>query len=113
MMVFCSMLLPRYCKVQIEGPVEHFFNDTSLDDPEDVVDVAAVVGEKDLIEIPTILNCEDVSNFCSQGFGVDDGNEPAPENIPQAEDSIEDCEFYAWGEMTLDERRKAGVRDVN
>jgi hypothetical protein len=36
----------RYCKVQIEGPAEHFFNDTSLVDPEDVVDVAAVVGEE-------------------------------------------------------------------
>ena len=102
----------RYCKVQIEGPVEHFFNDTSLDDPEDVANVAAVVGEEGPIEVPAIFNGEDASNFRAQGFGVDDDNEPAPENIPQAEDSIEDCEFFAWDEMTLDERRKAGVRDV-
>ena len=38
-------------------------------------------------------------------------------NLPQKtshrpEDNIEDCEFFAWGEMTLAERRKAGVRDV-
>ncbi len=62
--------------------------------------------------LKTVFNVEDASNFRAQGFGVDDDNEPAPENIPQAEDSIEDCEFFAWDETTLDERRKAGVRDV-
>jgi hypothetical protein len=102
----------RYCKAQIEGPAEHFFNDTSFDDPEDMVDVAVVVGEEGPMEVPEIFNGEDASNFRAQGFRVNDDNEPAPENIPQAEDSIEDCEFFAWDEMTLDERRKAGVRDV-
>ena len=98
----------RYCNVQIGGPEEHFFNDTSLDNPEDVVDVAAVVGDEGVlaIEVPSIFNGEDAPNFRAQGFGVDDDNEPAPEN------SIEDCKFFAWGEMTLDERRKASVRDV-
>jgi Transposase IS4 len=102
----------RYCKAQIEGPAEHFFNDTGVDDPEDVVDVAAVVGEEGPIEVPEFFNGEDASNFCAQGFGVNDDNEPAPENIPQTEDSIEDCEFFAWDEMTLDEKRKAGIIDV-
>ena len=62
--------------------------------------------------LKTVFNVEDASNFRAQGFGVDDDNEPAPENIPQAEDNIEDCAFFAWDETTLDERRKAGVRDV-
>ncbi len=102
----------RYCKVQHEGPAEHFLNDISLDDPEGVVDVAAAVEEEGPSEVPTVFNVEDASNFCAQGFGVDDDNEPAPENIPQASDNIEDCKFFAWDETTLDERRKAGVRDV-
>ncbi len=79
-----------YCKVQHEGPAEHFFHDISLNDPEGVVDVAAAVGEEGPSEVPTVFNVEDASNFCAQGFGVDGNNEPAPENIPQASDNIED-----------------------
>jgi hypothetical protein len=61
----------RYCKVTQEGDTEHFFNDTIQDDPEGGGDVAAVVREEELVEVPEILN-GDASNFRAQGFGVDD-----------------------------------------
>jgi Transposase IS4 len=102
----------RYCKVEQEGATEHFFNDTIQDDPEGGGEVAAVVGEEEPVEVPQIFN-EDLSNFRAQGFEVDDDNEPAPENIPHEDDNIEDCTYYAWNHVTLDERRKSGVRDVN
>ena len=54
-MVFCHMLsVARDCKVQHEGPAEHFFNNISLDDPEGVVDVAAADDEEGPIEVPTV-----------------------------------------------------------
>ena len=57
----------RYCKAQIEGPTEHFFNDTSLDkNPVDVVDVTAAVGEEGPVEGPEIFNGDNASHFCVQ-----------------------------------------------
>ena len=103
----------RHCKVEQEGATEHFFNDTIQDDPEGGGDVAAVVREEELVDVQEIVN-EDASNFRAQGFGVDDDNEPAPENIPKEEGDIEDCQHFAWGVVALDKRRKASVlRDVN
>ena len=74
-----------------------------MDDSEGEADVAAGAGEEGTIEVPTAFDVEDASTFRAQGLGVDDDNKPVPENSPQAEDNIEDCEFFTWGEMTLDE----------
>jgi hypothetical protein len=67
--------------------------------------VAAVVREEEPVEVPEILN-EDASNLLAQGFGVDGDNEPAPENMPEEEDDIEDCQYFALDVVTLDERGK-------
>lgn len=101
----------RYCKVQQEGALEHLFNDSQQDDSEAVGVVAVGDEEVELREIPSILN-EDVSNFRAQGFAVDDDNDPAPENVPQRNDSNNDCEYFPWGSESLDVRRATGVRDV-
>ena len=45
--------------------------------------------------------------FRSQGFEVDDDNDPAPENVPAATTpSTTSCIYLDWGSNTLDLRRR-------
>lgn len=104
-------VVARYCKVQQEGASEHFFNEPQRDEPEGVGAVAVANEEEDRLEIPLMLN-EDASNFRAQGFEVDDDNEPAPENIPNRNNSNTECEYLSWGSESIEPRRAAGVGDV-
>ena len=65
-----------------EGPVESLFDIIPTNDVENDKNVAAGVDENAEREIPTILN-EGISNFRSQGFSVDNDNEPAPEKYSE------------------------------
>eukprot|EP00957_Ditylum_brightwellii_P091049 6931992-Ditylum_brightwellii.AAC.1 len=93
--VFCHEDFPMqeiyavdcYSKVLEEGDEVHFF---PLDGENDILrvpkdDVLYVVSEATTaIESPPITNniLEDIARTCKEGLGVDDDNEPAPENIP-------------------------------
>ena len=88
------------------------FDIIPTNDVENDENVAAGVDENVEREIPSILN-KDVSNFRAQGFSVDDNNEPAPENIPNATNTANDGMYRAWGSEHLDARRVVdGVKDV-
>ena len=56
-------------------------------------------------------NAEDIMHIRSLGLGVDDDNEPAPENIPTAE-TTENTD-QTWGWNGINERQKSNVMDVN
>ncbi len=58
--------------------------------------VAVGGDENEERAIPSVLN-EDISNFRAQGFGVDDDNKPAPENIPTLTDTVTDDMYRPWG----------------
>ncbi len=102
----------QFCKITEKGPVESLFNNIPTYNVENDENVAVGVDENVEREIPSISN-EDVSNFRAQGFSVDDNNEPAPENIPNATNTANDGMYRAWGSEHLDARRVVdGVKDV-
>ena len=106
-------VVSQYCKVQQEGALEHFFNESQRDEPEGVGAVAVTNKEDDQVEVPLMLNGEDASNFRAQGFEVDDNNDPAPENIPNINNSNDEYEYLSSGSGgSIEPRRASGVGDV-
>ena len=102
----------RYCKVQQEGSLEHYFIDASQDNVENGSPAIAEQGNEIGVPIPTILNDKDVSNFRAMGFCVDDDNEPAPENIPTPNANPIECIYMEWNSVPIDERRVMAAVDV-
>ena len=101
----------RYCKVEQEGATRHIFNDTIQDNPEGGVMWLLWLEKRHWLKFRKFSTKMRQIFVCRVLMLM---TEPAPENIPQEEDNIEDCTYFAWGTVTLDERRKLGaVRDVN
>jgi hypothetical protein len=50
--------------------------------------------------VPTLVGdlAEDIAHLRAEGYGVDDNNEPAPDNVPQGNNHQEDLPtFEEWG----------------
>ena len=85
----------RYVKVVQEGPQEHFWNvETPPNSPTHAI-VNSLPGENpegDTVEDYTFTRTgdrrEDIAQVRAQGLEVDDDNEPAPENVPTMNISV-------------------------
>lgn len=99
--LYCA---PRFAKVTVEGPQEQIF------DKEDDRNDGGTGGnggideaDDDPVEVPTVdrygNHAEDVARLLAEGYDVDDDNAPAPENIPNRNDSSDDnfTSFDGWG----------------
>ena len=77
----------RWCKVVTEGPEEKLFEEDRPAEATPAPEPPAVVNERggDDIALRSLSNrAEDIALIRAQGLDVDDDNEPAPENIPDA-----------------------------
>ena len=74
----------RFCVVKQEGDPQQFFDDDRVEEEVAIDDDGNFVPEIDP-EVFTASNCaEDIALLRNQGYDVDDDNEPAPENVPDA-----------------------------
>jgi hypothetical protein len=79
----------RFAKVVTEGPVTEFFGENA--------NVA-----------------ENVARLRAEGYGVDDDNEPAPENIPLPSNQHQENNLYSqWGSKNVCNRRSNGHCEEN
>ena len=113
----------RFCVVVEEGPPDRLYsthapqgqqaqapvNTTEQETPGDPIDVAVFA--------PTGNHAEDIATARTQGLTVDDDNEPAPENIPEANAPAPNVnalnEGQSWGWDGIDRRRTGGGVDSN
>ena len=120
----------RFVKVVNEGHPDHFFNETSSNDSENEDNIEATnqtangIEEQQGIPLPNDLTHfgnrrEDIATIRGLGLMVDDDNDPAPENIPPADDPVVSGatndlkEGQSWGWNGFDERKVAGIPNVN
>ena len=113
----------RWVKVDTEGPDSEFFDEDDGDGEEEVQNGPEGEGSgtpipAQVLELAThrITN-EDVANVRAMGFGVDDDNEPAPENIPVEDDEPEveenglmEGQEWGWGGF-CNRKKEGGVRE--
>jgi hypothetical protein len=68
------------------------------------------------MEVPALTNdmAENVARLQAEGYGVDDDNEPAPENIPLPNDQQQEDNIYSqWGSKNVCNRRSNGHHEEN
>ena len=105
----------RYSSVITEGAEADFFVDDSVVEAE-VVEAEVVVEEAE--EVPKIHAsdlAENIARLRAEGYGVDDDNEPAPENIPSVESALPapsapGCIYKEWNSTTICNRLVQGLR---
>jgi hypothetical protein len=94
----------RYVKVLEEGPAADFFNTNPVVD-----EVITEEVQNEMVEVPVLTSnvADDVERLRVEGYGVDDDNEPAPENVPNAPQSDDhDSPIYSeWGSRHFCNRR--------
>ena len=92
--------LRRWSKVITEGDPEHFF-------PSETQEEAINVGEgAPEVEFPVLEGLAyDTERLRAEGYGVDDDNEPAPENTPVAAQSGGNAVYGEWGFSGICQRR--------
>jgi Transposase IS4 len=97
----------RWCKVHVEGPESHIFDDQaeSLQDQ---------VLEEEQQELPEMVlhhvDSEDVVLFRNEGFDVDDDNEPTPENVSINKEALP-TESQSWGWRGICHRKASTMVD--
>ena len=57
---------------------------------------------------PFQLEAEEIETMRAAGVLIDDDNEPAPENIPNAEETSEGATYEGWGHTGICYRRRVG-----
>ena len=109
----------RYAKVLTEGGPTDIF-DLDLDEREEEVSVAVEGGGE--VDDDAIVNVavpkltdnsnEDIARLRAEGYGVDDENEPSPENIPTAGPSNDrgGVTWEEWDSRSVCNRRSEGHR---
>jgi hypothetical protein len=98
--------LQRWSKVTEEGSPEHFFG--QHDPAEEVPDE----GKQGDLEMPMLEGNEyDLVRLQAEGYEIDDDNEPAPENAPNATPpNIMGVRYGDWGFSGICQRRAEGLR---
>ena len=100
----------RYAKVLTEGDESGLFQkETSTE-----IAVAEEVlsrNEEDGDDIPMLVGelSDDMARLRAEGYGVDDDNEPTPENLPFARTLRVNVEFKEWNSQTTCNRRAEGL----
>ena len=89
----------RYAKVVEEGEPSGYFaeNVPRVGTDSVVVEVVGQDGERGLaVPVVTSELGEDIARLRSEGYGVDDDNDPAPENIPARETAASASNGVEW-----------------
>jgi hypothetical protein len=90
----------RYCTVEVEGPVIHYFEEeTTTDEVEEVIPkvIEEQKEEEETTNFPTVSirhDEEDIREIRAE-VEIDYNNQPAPENPPLAADNV--VSFGEWG----------------
>ena len=107
--------LQRYVRVETEGDERGFADDPVIDEPivegEGPNDVPDPVEEFEASVFHAGNNADDIANVRAMGLGMDDDNEPAPENIPQADDMPLPND-QTWGWDGIDTRKARNLTNV-
>lgn len=94
----------HHVKVLEEGPAADIFNSNASEDEVILQEIPNV-----LVEVPVLTAnvADDVERLRVEGYGVDDDNEPAPENVPYApQPNDADSPTYGeWGARHFCNRR--------
>ena len=100
----------RFCIIIKEGPKDYFFEDAPLqEEPEEENEQLIDERVEEAIERGLALDPTEIRN----NLTVDDDNEPAPENRPEAGDEGHECVFNAeWGHNGICYRKSAGMSDT-
>jgi hypothetical protein len=114
--VYCA---ERYALVTEEGSPSDFFGQYQRNDDLDggaTESNGAAVNEP--FEVPTLSADSsvegNVSRLCAEGYGVDDDNEPAPENDPALQvPGNSNTSYKDWGSETVCHRMSKGHRFEN
>ena len=108
----------RWVRVDVEGESRYFFDDSNREEVSQ--QTGGVEQVSNAVEIDNIVlqagnNSEDIANVRAMGLGVDDDNEPAPENVPTTESRDEVAMRIAsqsWGWNGIDNRAITVATDV-
>jgi hypothetical protein len=103
--LFCQ---ERWCKVDQEGPENSLFDSS---EEGDVVLQEEMTEELHLPSEAAAGGAEDVMFFRAAGFDVDDGNDPAPENIPAGVEGETVPDAQTWGWNGICYRKLTGLAD--
>jgi hypothetical protein len=104
----------RYAKVLEEGAAADIFRDADPgaendDERQEGVAEGELGEQAEPLEVPALTaNADDdIERLRAEGYGVDDDNEPAPENIPALTDDVTDNvpQFHEWGSRPYCNRR--------
>ena len=99
----------RYVCITKEGTQEHFFDSVvagedpptvEIEEPELLLALPARGGDG--------FEAEEIGTMRTAGVVIDDDNEPAPENIPNAEETSEGATYEDWGLTGICYRRHVG-----
>lgn len=108
--------VPRFVKVHLEGTPEEFFDqaeDNGVNNGVVIGNVGVEVDDNDIVEVPTVTahgdHAEDIARLRAQGYDVDDDNDPAPENEPNARNN-DILQYDAWGSRMVCMRMSEGHR---
>ena len=107
----------RWVKVMEEGAAADFFDAPPTVTPEDEAVPTPNITEDEGEPIPeqvfnlTGSSAEDIMHVRRLGLGVDDDNEPAPENIPTNGPTEDTAQVWGWN--GINERKKANVMNVS
>ena len=106
----------RYAKVVEEGEPSGYFaeNVPRVGTDSVVVEVVGQDGERGLaVPVVTSELGEDIARLRAEGYGVDDDNDPAPENIPANKPSAsskDKAEYREWNAQSTCNRKAEGHR---
>ena len=110
--IYCA---ERYARVLTERNEVDFFTGVPVG-----VEVTEEVkeGEEEEIAVPWLANtdlAENIARLRAEGYGVDDDNEPAPENVPTVEPAqvikpIDASIYNEWDSCTICHRYTQGMR---
>jgi hypothetical protein len=106
----------RYAKVITEGPTAEFFVAQGLEETVPPEQGRDEEQEDEFRQVPELVGdlAEDIARLRAEGYGVDDDNEPAPENVPQVNNHQEDLPtFGEWGSRHACNRRSNHHRHEN
>lgn len=88
--LFCH---ERWCKVEAEGPSTQLFGEVPAEEAKEAQEEAEELPEEVTRNSATV---EDVGLIRNEGFGVDDDNDPAPENVPTEGETVTDNQTWGW-----------------
>jgi hypothetical protein len=112
--LYCS---ERYAIVTEEGSPAAFFEGNAVPDAGNEAGQATAQADDELRGIPVITDDiqENIARLRAEGYGVDDDNEPAPENVPNNNNNTanNNTTYQGWGSQTICHRRSQGHRFEN